>query len=385
MNKYDVIIIGAGAAGMMAAATATARGRRVAIFDMGAHPARKVMASGGGRCNFTNDAVARDRYFGENPDFVRGAIARVTPRDILDWIRGHGLEWTEKAPGQYFCASGATAIVNALRRDAMDAAIVLGAQVYDIDHESGGFIVKTSLGKYWAQSVIVATGGISFPALGVSDTGYLIAKKFGHKIIPIRPALCAIATNVFHGAPAGISMPVEITIAKDKITDSMLITHFGIGGPAVYRATVRNISDGITVNLMPGINAYEFLRDARMKTGRKSLQTILATHIPARMAQWIVGANNKNIADYNDAELTEISNKINRMQIPYDQMRMHGMPSAEVVRGGVSTDKISSKTMESKICPGLFFAGEVLDIAGDLGGFNLHWAWASGRVAGGNA
>ncbi len=385
MQKYDMIIIGAGAAGIVAAATATARGRRVAVLDIGARPARKVMVSGGGRCNFTNDAVSRDRYFGENPDFVRGAIARVTPCDILDWARGHGLEWTEKSPGQYFCTNGAAAIVNALRQDAQDADIILGVRVCNVAYESNEFIINTSSGKYYAQSVIIATGGISFPALGVSDAGYLIAKKFGHKIIPIRPALCAIATNVFRGAPAGLSMPAEITIGTETIMDSMLITHFGIGGPAVYRATVRNISDGITVNIMPGINAYEFLRDARMKTGRKSLQTVLATHIPARMAQWIAGANNKNIADYNDAELTKISDKINRMHIPYDKIRLHGMPSAEVVRGGVSTDKISSKTMESKIRPGLFFAGEVLDIAGDLGGFNLHWAWASGRVAGNNA
>lgn len=385
MKKYDVIIIGAGAAGLMAAHAAIARGRRAAVFDMGASAARKVMASGGGRCNFTNLAAGRDRYFGENPDFVRGAISRVTPGDILEWMRVHNLTWVEKAAGQYFCASGAADIVSALMHDAAGAEIMLNTPVCDVSRTDDQFIVKTATGDHAADAVIIATGGESFPSLGVSDIGYRIAKKFGHKIVPVRPALCAIATNAFNGAPAGASLQVEITIGREVIYDSMLFTHFGIGGPAIYRATARNMDTGIKINLMPGADAYEILRAARISSGRKSMHTVLSAYMPARIARWITNDSDKNIADYNDASLKQIATRIQNIDIPASDIKLHGMQSAEVVRGGVDTRQVSSKTMESKLCPGLFFAGEVLDIAGDLGGFNLHWAWASGRVAGENA
>lgn len=385
MKQYDVIIIGAGAAGLSAARTAIARGRRVVVLDMGAAPARKVMASGGGRCNFTNTAATSDRYFGQNPEFVRGALARVSPDDILKWMQNHNLEYVEKAPGQYFCASGAADVVDALTHDANGAKIVLNATVLNISKRDDTFIIQTQNDLYTGKSVIVATGGISFPTLVVSDLGYKIAKQFGHKIVPVRPALCAIATNAFSPELAGISIPVEIRIGRARINDSLLFTHFGIGGPAVYRATVRDIGDDICINLLPRIDVYEFLRNAKRTDGRKSLQNILAAELPLRLARWIAGTDVKNIADYKDTELKNIANRICNIIIPRAAIKLHGMPSAEVVRGGVATVDVSSKTMESKFCTGLYFAGEVLDIAGDLGGFNLQWAWASGIVAGMNA
>ena len=383
MKKYDIIIIGAGAAGLMAATVALARGKRVAVIDMGDAPARKVAVSGGGRCNFTNAAVATNRYFGENPKFIRSAIARTTPTDILDWVSKHNIQWVEKAPGQYFCAGGADDVVHALVHDARGADFFMKTTVKHVCWDNYLFHVHTNNGEFISASVIVATGGISFPAMGVSDIGYKIAKHFGHRIIPPRPALVAVATDIFNGVPAGTTINVEISIGREKIRDSMLITHFGIGGPAVYRATVRDLSDW-KINLTPGIDAYELLRAAKQTRGRQSVSTVLGEYMSVRLAKWVCD-NAKNIADYKDTELRAIATRINHIIIPRESIKSHGLQSAEVVRGGIDTHDISSKTMESKLRPGLFFAGEVLDIAGDLGGFNLHWAWASGRAAGENA
>ena len=386
MQKYDVIIIGGGAAGLTAARCAVARGRRTLVLDMGRAPARKVAASGGGRCNFTNDAAARNRYFGENPDFVRGALSRVTPADVLDWARRHNIKWTEKTPGQYFCATGAGDIVRALMADVGAGRIMQHVNVSDVQFADGFFSVTTNGGTFKSTSVIIASGGITFPVLGVSDIGYKIAKLFGHRIVPIRPALCAIKTDMFSSDLAGISMPVDVSVAGEHFSDSLLFTHSGVGGPAIYRATVRNNDGDIIINLMPDIDAFELLRTARRAMGRKSVPTILSEHMPARLARWIARAvADKNIADLRDITLRQIADRINKIVIPRGTYKYHGTPSAEVTRGGVATDAVSSKTMESKLQPGLFFAGEVLDIAGDLGGFNLHWAWASGTVAGQNA
>ena len=384
MKHYDVVIIGGGAAGLSAAAMAISRGRHVAVLDMGDTPARKVMAAGGGRCNFTNMAAAHDRYFGKNPNFVRGALSRVSPSDILDWVTGHGLQYTEKAPGQYFCASGAADIVRALNHDAKGADILLNTNVISAQHTDNKFIIKCDSGAFSSDSLIIATGGISFATLGVSDIGYKIAKEFGHKIIPPRPALCAIDTDAFPHDWAGISMRVQINVGGRQIMGDMLFTHFGIGGPAIYSASILSNDCDIHINMIPGIDALEWLRDEKRKNGKKSLHTILATRIPAQIARHF-GDMQCNIADIRDSDLANVAKQITDFVIAGRTWRHHGMAAAEVTFGGVDTSDISSKTMESKIIPGLFFAGEVMDITGDLGGFNLQWAWASGRVAGTNA
>lgn len=381
LSRYDVIIIGAGASGLSAAGVLARRNKRVVVFDMGARPGRKVLASGGGRCNITNLAVKYDRYFGSNPDFVRGAISRVSPHDIIDWAGAHDIALVEKSAGQYFCADGAGVVLDALMRDACGADFVYNTAVDCVRKDGDDFVVNGCV----ARSVIVATGGTSFGALGVSDVGYKIARAFGHKIVPVRPALCALA---FDGAPtelAGVSLDAIITIGKRSVRDSLLFTHFGIGGPAAYRASLYDLSDGISVNLVPDIDVYNELRNAKKAQGRKTVAAVLGQWVPGRIAKWIVGADVRNIADVRDVELEIIARRITCMQVAGNQIKYHGMASAEVVRGGVDTKHVSSKTMESKLCPGLYFAGEVLDVAGDLGGFNLHWAWASGRVAGENA
>lgn len=385
MTKYDVIIIGGGAAGLSAARAALANGRRVLVLDMGDRVGRKISVSGGGRCNFTNTAAKFDRYFGHNPEFTRSALSQVSPADILGWARAHGIKWFEKSPGQFFCETTSEAILDAMLRDARGADIILNTKITTVEKINDEFVVNS---KWRAMSVIVATGGISFPALGVSDFGYVIAKKFGHKIIPIEPGLVGLKTDRFCADLAGISLPVTITAGRRKVSDSLLFTHFGIGGPAAYRASMFSLRDDFYINFLPDIKLCELLTKSKRTDGRKTLVTLLSAYLPSRFARWVCTSGTdctKNIADYRDADLAVIANKINDFIIPGGTLKRRGLDSAEVVIGGVSTDAVSSKTMESKLCPGLFFAGEVLDIAGDLGGFNLHWAFASGLVAGKNA
>ena len=381
LSRYDVIILGAGAAGLSAAGVLVARGKRVVVFDMGKTPGRKIMASGGGRCNITNLAVRYDRYFGMNPDFVRGAISRVSPRDIVEWADSHNIKLVEKSAGQYFCADGAGVVLNALMDDACGADFVYDMPVSKVEKSANGFVVNGCV----AKSVIVATGGTSFGALGVSDAGYKIAKDFGHKIVPVRPALCALSFDGGASDLAGISLDAQIKIGKNIVRDSLLFTHFGIGGPAAYRASLYDVHVGICVDLLPGVDVLGELRKAKMIQGKKSVAGVLGQWLPARIAKWIAGDDVRNIADIKDSEIVLIAERVSKIYISGDKIKYHGLSSAEVVRGGVDTNDVSSKTMESKLCPGLFFAGEVLDVAGDLGGFNLHWAWASGRVAGENA
>ncbi len=379
MNTFDIIIIGAGASGLMAAARAVSAGKSVCVLDMGATPGRKVGVSGGGKCNFTNLRANHTHYFGQNPDFVRGALARWTPQNTVDWVKSHGIKIYEKTPGQYF-AESSTKIINALLTDAHGAKILSNATVNSVHKIDNKFVVMTINGAtYSAHKLVVATGGMSYANLGVSDIGYKIAKQFGHKIVPIRPALCAIKTDFFNAGLSGISIPVEIKINRDIIHDDMLFTHFGLGGPAIYRATARDLSNGITINLLPNIEIFDWLRENKKTNGKKQLKTILATKLPERVAEFITNGDTRNIADWRDSELRDITDKIANIKIAKPALQT--LELAEVTRGGIDTAQISSRTMESKLCPNLYFIGEVLDIAGDLGGYNLQWAWASAHAA----
>lgn len=381
MKSYDVIIIGCGAAGLMAASQLIRRKKSVLIIDMGKNPARKVAISGGGNCNFTNLRADHTHYFGKNPRFVMSALSQFSSKDTLNWVMAHNVKYIEKEPGRYFCKNGAGDFLNALLHDAIGAQIKYNTNVIDIEKSGDIFTVKTTNGDYFSQSVIVATGGISYPHLQVSNIGHVIAKKFGHKVEPPRPALCAIKTKSFDSALAGISLPVEIMVNKHKINDDLLFTHFGIGGPAIYRATLINPKEMI-INFAPDVNIFELLKNTKQTNGKKSVVGVLSTILPNKLARFLCD-DSRNIADLKDAELKQIANKINHFEIT-DGIAI-GFQSAEVTFGGISTDKISSKTMESKLCPGLFFVGEVLDITGDLGGFNIQWALSSGHVAGLNA
>ena len=387
MVIYDVAVIGAGASGLMAAARALYNGRSVLVLDAGNVSGRKISVSGGGHCNITNTAAKFGKYFGKNPNFVRSALAQFTPSDMINWADIHGIELYQKTAGRYFCKSSASDVVAALLSDITDAKICYNTCVTDISKNSNNiFCINTKDKAFYATSVIVATGGVSYPVLGVSDVGYNIAKKFGHKIIPVRPALCPIRiTNNPFIDFSGISIPATIKIAKNTVDDDLLFTHMGIGGPAAYRASLYDISKGIYINMLPNINIFDAFSTAKKNSGRKQIISILSEYLPNRIAKYIANNDTRNIADIKDTELKQIAEQVHNIYLSGDLLKYHNMSAAEVTFGGISTDEISSKTMESKLCPGLYFTGEVLDITGDLGGFNLHWAWASGFVAGNNA
>lgn len=386
MVIYDVIIIGAGASGLMAASVAANRNRSVAILEMGNRVARKIAVSGGGNCNITNTNATYDKYFGNNPQFVRSALNQFSSQDMLKWAQTHNIKLYEKTAGRYFCNSGSGVVIDALMGDIQTAKLFCNTTVTNIEKENNIFHLHTNHQIFYAKSVIIATGGTSFPTLGVSDLGYKIAKHFGHKIVPVRPALCMISIkNNPYTDFTGISLPAEIKINKNIISDDLLFTHIGIGGPAAYRASLYDLTDGLTLNLLPHINIMDALVTAKHINGRRQLSNILSEYLPIRVARHFAQNNSQNIADIKNTELKQIVDAITKIQISGDKLKLHSMNNAEIVRGGVSTDDISSKTMESKLCKNLYFTGEILDIAGDLGGYNLQWAWASGFVAGQNA
>ena len=381
MTRYDVIIVGAGAAGLMAACQLSKRKKSVLIVDMGDAPARKVAISGGGKCNFTNLAANYTRYFGQNPRFVMSALSQFSPNDTLNWVKSNNIQFTEKEPGRYFCKNDAGDIVNALLQDIKNTPIKYNTEIVDIEKNDDVFVVKTNHGDFQSNAVIVATGGVSYPHLGVSNIGHIIAKLFGHKIEPIRPALCAVKAKDFNAELAGVSLPVEIQIEKKIIADDLLFTHFGIGGPAVYRATMYG-NHNWKINFAPNTNVFDLLKQAKQTSGKKLVANILSNILPNKLAHFLCN-DKRNIADLRDTELKQIADSVNNFEIK--DITPIGFQSAEVTMGGISTEHISSKTMESKLCSGLFFAGEVMDITGDLGGFNLQWAFSSGFVAGLNA
>ncbi len=381
MKTYDVIILGAGAAGLKAAAVLQSRKKSVLIVDMGDAPARKVAISGGGKCNFTNLRADYTHYFGKNPRFVMSALAQYKPTDTLNWVKSHNIKFYEKEPGRYFCQNSADDIVNALLDDIGNTEIKYNIEIIDIEKSDNVFTIKTNNGIFKSKSVVVATGGLSYSHLGVSNIGHVIAKKFGHKIEPVRPALCAIKTNAFNAELSGVSVPAQIKIGKNIINDDLLFTHFGIGGPAAYRATLFG-EQNIIINFAPNTDIFELLKSTKTKNGKKSVQNIISEILPRNLARFLCD-DARNIADIRDNELKIIANKINHFEI--NDAHAIGLQSAEVTTGGISTGKISSKTMESQLCGGLYFAGEVIDITGDLGGYNLQWAFSSGYVAGLNA
>lgn len=382
MKTFDTIIIGAGAAGLKAAAALYARKKSVLIIDMGNAPARKVAISGGGNCNFTNLNANYTRYFGKNPRFVMSALTQFSPQDTINWAKSHHIKYTEKEPGRYFCQNGTNDIVNALLFDIGDTEIKYNTNVINTTKDKDTFTIHTNHGDFSAISLIVATGGISYAHIGVSNIGNVIAKTFGHKIEPVRPALCAIKTSAFDASLAGVSLPVEITSGKKIVCDNMLFTHFGIGGPAAYRITL-SMNKHIIINFAPTVDIFPYLKSAKQINGKRGVISVIANLLPNKLAKFLCGTDARNIADWRDNELRTIANKITHFEIT--DATSIGFESAEITFGGVSTDKISSKTMESLICPGLYFAGEVIDITGDLGGFNLQWAFSSGFVAGNNA
>jgi len=268
-----------------------------------------------------------------------------------------------------------------LFKDIKNTDIKFNEKVESISKNQDLFFVNTTNFKFMSKSIIIASGGISYPNLEVSNIGHIVAKSFGHKIIPVRPALCAIKTKYFDTSLSGISLPVQIKTNDRIITDNLLFTHFGLGGPAIYRASLS--LGKFIINFAPDIDLFTILKDLKNTEGKKSLSTVLSRFIPNKLANVFAEIHTGNIADIKDKDLKILTNKIHNFEII--DYELIGMQSAEITFGGIDTKDISSKTMESKLCPGLFFAGEVIDVNGDLGGFNLQWAFSSGYVAGLNA
>ncbi len=383
---FDSIIIGAGASGLMAAYEASARGRKVLLIDHRREFAQKLLISGGGRCNFTNSTVEAGSYLSENPDFVRSALAKFRPANFLSILDAHRIAYVEEEGGKLFLKDSSKRIFEMLLSGvkARGATIAIG-RVSSIGRGEG-FSVRGEFGEARARSLIVATGGLSYPALGASDLGYRIARQFGHRVIPCRPGLAPLALaprdRSFFSKLAGISFRAEVAVGKSKIDDECLITHRGLSGPAILRASLFwDKGQRLLVDALPGVDLSGPLEEKRAAGSRMQLKNFLSHYLPDRLADALCErlAPSRQVGSYSKKDLARVSAALHSMTIM--PAGTEGYPKAEVTLGGVDTRDFSSKNMESRLCPGLYFIGEVMDVTGDLGGFNLHWAWASAHAA----
>lgn len=393
MQNPDVIIIGAGAAGLFCARTAGQRGRKVLVLDHANKAGKKILMSGGGRCNFTNLYATPTDYLCNNPHFVKSALARYTPWDFLALTEQHGIAHEEKNPGQLFCRDGARDILDMLLAEcaAAGARILLKTTIQDVRAMSeGGFQITTSLGNWQCHSLVIATGGLSIPTMGASGFGYQLAQQLGHSVLPTRaglvpftitePALSALCKSLSGTAVAGVTVRCN----DAEFTDDLLFTHRGLSGPAMLQvSSFWQAGDSLQLNLFGAQGGLEWLHEQQAQRGNSELRTLLGERFTRKLAAALLehfGIANQSLRQYSASQLEEIANAFGNWQIV--PAGTEGYRTAEVTLGGISTDEISSKTMESRKQPGLYFIGEVLDVAGQLGGFNFQWAWASGHAAG---
>ncbi len=384
--EKDIVIIGAGASGLFCAAECGKRGRSVALLDHGERVGSKILVSGGGRCNFTNLNVTADNYLSENPHFCKSALSRFRPGDLLALMHRYGVKYYEKEAGQLFCAHGSRDMVSLLKAecDRAGVKVVLRCSVQRVEKEAV-FTVTTDLGVFRSESLVVATGGLSYPALGASGFGFAVARQFGVRIIEPRPALVPLLFSardqkVFREL-AGVSLDVAVRCGGRRFRGSLLFTHRGVSGPAILQASnYWAPPQTLLLDLLPDIEGAAFLFEKRQST--MELRNLLARHLPKRFAQlWCDRyAVSKPIIQYSDKELNATGERLHAWEIR--PAGTEGYGRAEVTAGGIDTAELSSKTMEAKKVPGLYFIGETVDVTGLLGGYNLHWAWASGFAAG---
>ncbi|MDO8446819.1 MAG: NAD(P)/FAD-dependent oxidoreductase [Deltaproteobacteria bacterium] len=384
--KKDVIIIGAGASGLMCAIEAGKRGRSVLVLDHSEKIGEKIRVSGGGRCNFTNIDIRPDNYISNNPHFCKSALARFTPNDFIAMLERHGIDYYEKEAGQLFCRGSSGEIINMLQEECsrMGVEIRIHCRIEDVKRDDL-FTVSTNLGTFETESLVVATGGLSYPKLGATDIGYRIARQFGIKVVAARPALVPftltpqdlkIATEL-----SGVSINAVVTCHGRSFRGDILFTHRGLSGPAILQiSSYWNPGDVININLLPDTDAYDLFMARRQ--GRMEMHNLLSEFLPRRFAQkWCeLYIQSKPLNQYSDKELKAIAQQIHNWTVK--PIGTEGYKTAEVTLGGIDTDELSSKTMEAKKVSGLYFIGEVVDVTGQLGGYNLHWAWASGFAAG---
>ena len=392
MAGYDVIIVGAGAAGLMCAISAGRRGRRVLIIDHAEKAGAKILISGGGRCNFTNINTAPDRFLSDNPHFCRSALGRYTPRDFIAMVERHNIAYHEKALGQLFCDGSARAIVAMLMAECAAAGVEvrLGVRALDVTRD-GRFRVAVQGGAVpggavSAESVVLATGGLSIPKLGATGFAYDMARKFGLRMVPPRPGLVPLTVDgallaTMQGL-AGVSFDCAASIGKARFVERALFTHRGLSGPAILQISTAWRAGAVCLDLLPGVDAAEFLLGRKAARPRAELKGVLAEVLPARLAA-VFGAevaDGMRLADVPDRVLRGLAARLAAWRV--EPVGTEGYAKAEVTAGGVDTRDLSSKTMMANAVPGLFVIGEAVDVTGWLGGYNFQWAWASGWCAG---
>ncbi|MDC0875982.1 NAD(P)/FAD-dependent oxidoreductase [Candidatus Pelagibacter sp.] len=387
--KFDVIIIGAGAAGMMSAIEAGKRGRKVLLVDHYKKIGEKIRISGGGRCNFTNIHTNHNKFLSQNPKYVKSALNQYTQNDFITLIKKYEIKFHEKKLGQLFCDHSAQQIIEMLLKECDLAKVTILKEfiVKEIDKENDRYIVSTETDNYSSQSLIIATGGLSVPKIGATSFGYEIAKKFDHNVIETLPALVPLTFNEkileICKELTGLSVEAIISFNKTLFQEGMLFTHRGLSGPSILQiSSYWKQGDNIKVNLSPKINVYQLLKENRKLSPKLDIENIISDILPKRLAQIICKKNKVtgNISELSNKILQQLSDNINAWLI--NPTGSEGYRTAEVTLGGVNTKELSSKTMMSNKHKNLFFIGEVVDVTGHLGGYNFQWAWSSGYVAG---
>ena len=389
MRHYDIVVLGAGAAGMLAAVEAGKRGRSVLVVDHAKAPGEKIRISGGGRCNFTNINTRPDRFISSSPKFAVSALARYTPQHFIDLVKSYGIAFHEKTLGQLFCDGSSLQIVSLLPAEMRKAGAVLelATAIEAVDRDEAGFRVRLSSGEVACQSLIVATGGKSIPKMGATGLGYKIAEQFGLKLTDIRPALVPLTFEprmLERLAPlSGIAVDSVVSANGKSFREAMLFTHRGLSGPSILQvSSYWREGDAIAVNLLPDVDVAGQLRAARDATPKLELQTVLSELLPKRLARTMADeiAIAGRIGDFSDKKIAAAAAKLTAWTIK--PTGSEGYRTAEVTLGGVDTSGLNSATMEARAVPGLYFIGEVVDVTGWLGGYNFQWAWASGWAAG---
>jgi predicted Rossmann fold flavoprotein len=394
VESFDVVIIGAGAAGLMCAIEAGRRGRRVLLLDHADRPGAKILISGGGRCNFTNlEGDLPDRYLAANPHFCKSALSRYTPRDFISMVERRGIAYHEKTLGQLFCNGSARAILEMLLEECRDAQVDLrvGHRVTELAR-GDRFRIETNHGVFDAKALVIATGGLSIPKLGARGFAYDVARRFGLAIVEPRAGLVGLKAAgealAMCNALSGVSTDAIVACGRVSFRESLLFTHRGWSGPAILQASSYwKKGEALAVDLTPNVDTENFLRERKRTRPRAELKTVLAEILPARLADAIASdaagdarKSAREMANVPDRVLVATAQRLKRWELrPVDS---EGWAKAEVTVGGVDTAGLSSRTMEARAVPGLYFIGEAVDVTGRLGGYNFQWAWSSGWCAG---
>ncbi len=388
-HSHDVLVIGGGAAGLMCALTAGQRGLRVLVVEHANRVGKKILMSGGGRCNFTNTGTTPANYRSGNPHFCKSALARYTPLDFIGMVERHGIAYHEKELGQLFCDDSSKQIVKMLldECEAAGVRIETSCSVEHVQRTDEGFRLRTTRGSLSAPSLVVACGGLSIPSMGASGFGHELARQFGHTVLPTRAGLVPLTLSGKHQEHlqdlSGVALPVEATCNGRSFRNFMLITHRGVSGPSILQiSSYWQPGDDLRLDLLPDGDAFQLLREQQASRPAAELKTVLSDLLPRRFAQRLceLWLPNKPMKQFNEPQLRDIATQLQSW--PLIASGTEGYRTAEVTLGGVDTDELSSSTMQSKKVPGLYFIGEVVDVTGWLGGYNFQWAWASGHAAG---